>query len=239
MFTSAALAFLAGLVTILNPCVLPLVPILVGSALGKSRLGPLALAGGLVVSFTTFGFGVIAFGYALGIDETAVRAFAGAMLVAAGVVLLVPRAQAALSAAGAPLAGYGNRRLAQVSGEGWHGQALIGLLLGLVWAPCVGPTLGVAIAAASQGDNLGASFAIFVSFGLGVAASILAFAYGSRRALGERRKTLAAFARYGKPLFGAALVVVGALVLSGFDKVIEAATLDLLPPEWVEFTTAF
>jgi len=157
----------------------------------------------------------------------------------AGGVLLVPRAQAALSAAAAPIAGFGNRRLAQVSGQGWQGQAIIGLLLGLVWAPCVGPTLGVAIAAASQGDNLIASFIIFLAFGLGVAASILAFAYGSRRALGERRKTLASLARYGKPLFGAALVVVGALVLSGLDKAIEAALLEVLPSWLVGFTTRF
>ena len=112
------------------------------------------------------------------------RHLAGALLMVAGGVLLVPRAQAALSAAAAPIAGFGNRRLAQVSGQGWQGQAIIGLLLGLVWAPCVGPTLGVAIAAASQGDNLIASFIIFLAFGLGVAASILAFAYGSRRAFG-------------------------------------------------------
>lgn len=238
MTSGLLLAFLAGLVTILNPCVLPLVPILVGSALGKSRGGPLALAAGLVASFTIFGFGVIAFGHALGIDERAVRALAGALLLAAGMVLLVPRAQAALSAAAAPIAGFGNRGLAQVSGEGWHGQAVIGLLLGLVWAPCVGPTLGVAIAAASQGEDLLASFTIFLAFGLGVASSILAFAYGSRRALGERRRTLATFARYGKPLFGAALVVVGALVLSGFDKLLEAALLDVLPAGLITFTTS-
>jgi len=239
MTSGLLLAFLAGLVTILNPCVLPLVPILVGSALGTSRAGPLALAAGLVTSFTIFGFGAIAFGHALGIDEGSVRHLAGALLMVAGGVLLVPRAQAALSAAAAPIAGFGNRRLAQVSGQGWQGQAIIGLLLGLVWAPCVGPTLGVAIAAASQGDNLIASFIIFLAFGLGVAASILAFAYGSRRALGERRKTLASLARYGKPLFGAALVVVGALVLSGLDKAIEAALLEVLPSWLVGFTTRF
>ena len=242
MFGSLALAFVAGLVTILNPCVLPLVPILVGSALGRSRLGPLALAGGLVTSFTLFGFGVIAFGYSLGIDEAAIRLFAGAMLAAAGIVLLVPQAQAALSAAAAPIAGFGNARLARVNGAnigGWQGQAIIGLLLGIVWAPCVGPTLGVAIAAASQGQDLAASFVIFLAFGLGVATAILAFAYGSRRALGERRRTLQSLARYGKPAFGAALLAVGVMVLTGLDKLLEAALLDTLPAGVIAFTTTF
>lgn len=239
MLSSLALSFVAGLVTILNPCVLPLVPILVASALGKSRAGPLALAAGLVTSFTLFGFTVIAFGYSLGINEQAVRLFAGAMLSAAGVVLLVPQAQAALSAAAAPIANFGNQRLAQVSGDGWHGQYAVGLLLGIVWAPCVGPTLGVAIAAASTGENLASSFVIFLIFGLGVATSILAFAYGSRKALVERRKSLQSLAKYGKPLFGATLLVVGAMVMSGFDKIIEIALLDALPDSVIAFTTSF
>ncbi|MEM9501199.1 MAG: cytochrome c biogenesis CcdA family protein [Pseudomonadota bacterium] len=239
MLASIALSFVAGLVTILNPCVLPLVPILVASALGKSRAGPLALAGGLVTSFTLFGFTVIAFGYTIGINEQIVRMLAGGLLAVAGFVLLVPQAQAALSAAAAPIANMGNRKLAQISGDGWHGQYAIGLLLGLVWAPCVGPTLGVAIAAASQGENLAISFLIFLTFGVGVAASILAFAYGSRRAIGERRATLLLLAKYGKPLFGGALLVVGLMVLTGFDKVIEIALLDTLPPGLIEFTTRF
>ncbi|MEL7189331.1 MAG: cytochrome c biogenesis CcdA family protein [Pseudomonadota bacterium] len=239
MLSSLALSFVAGLVTILNPCVLPLVPILVASALGKSRMGPLALAGGLVTSFTLFGFTVIAFGYSLGINEQVVRMFAGGMLAAAGLVLLVPQAQAALSAAAAPISNFGNQKLANISGDGWYGQYAVGLLLGIVWAPCVGPTLGVAIAAASSGEDLASSFIIFLVFGLGVAASILAFAYGSRKALGERRKSLQSLARYGKPLFGATLMIVGVMVLTGFDKVIEIALLDTLPPGLIEFTTQF
>lgn len=239
MLTSVALAFVAGLVTILNPCVLPLIPILVGSALGKARGGPLALAAGLVTSFTLFGFTVIAFGYSLGIDERLVRMLAGALLAVAGFVLLVPQAQAALSAAAAPLTSAGNQGLERISADGIGGQYAVGLLLGLVWAPCVGPTLGVAIAAASQGEDLGGAFLIFLTFGLGVATSILAFAYGSRKALGERGKALRALALYAKPIFGAALLAVGVMVLTGFDKVIEIAVLDALPPELIAFTTGF
>lgn len=238
MLGSAVLSFLAGLVTILNPCVLPLIPILIASALGKSRFGPLALAGGLVTSFTLFGFTVIAFGYSLGINEQMVRMLAGALLVIAGVVLLIPQAQSALSAAAAPVTSLGQRGLDRIGADGWHGQFAVGLLLGVVWAPCVGPTLGVAIAAASQGDNLVGSFLIFLIFGLGVATSILAFAYGSRRALGERRKTLTLVAEYGKPVFGAALLLVGLMVLTGFDKVIEIALLDNLPDGLIRFTTS-
>ncbi len=239
MLTSVALAFVAGLVTILNPCVLPLVPILIGSALGKARGGPLALAAGLVTSFTLFGFTVIAFGYSLGVDEQLVRLLAGALLAVAGLVLIVPQAQAALSAAAAPLTSAGHQGLERINADGVAGQYAVGLLLGLVWAPCVGPTLGVAIAAASRGEDLASAFLIFLTFGLGVATSILAFAYGSRRALGERGRTLRAFAQYAKPVFGATLLAVGLMVLTGLDKVVEIAVLDALPQELIAFTTAF
>ena len=239
MITSTLLAFLAGLVTILNPCVLPLIPILVASALGKSKAGPLALSAGLVTSFTIFGFSVIAFGYSIGLNEHLVRMGAGILLAAAGAVLLVPQAQAAISSAAAPISNFGHQRLANITGDGASGQFGVGLLLGLIWAPCVGPTLGVAIAAASQGENLASSMLIFLVFGLGVATSILVFAYGSRRALKDRSQVMQTIARYGKPIFGTALLVVGLMVVTGLDKAIEIALLDSLPPGLIAFTTRF
>mgnify|MGYP000073661813 CR=1 FL=1 len=239
MISSSLLAFVAGLVTILNPCVLPLIPILVASALGKSKAGPLALSAGLVTSFTIFGFSVIAFGYSVGINEQLVRTGAGILLAVAGAILLVPQAQAAISAAAAPLSNFGHQRLAKITGDGASGQFGVGLLLGLVWAPCVGPTLGVAIAAASQGENLVSSMLIFLIFGLGVATSILVFAYGSRRALKDRSQVMQTIARYGKPIFGVALLAVGLLVVTGPDKAIEIALLDNLPPSLIAFTTRF
>lgn len=234
-----ALALVAGLVTILNPCVLPLVPILVASSLGKHRFGPVALAAGLGVSFTLFGFTIIAFGFQLGIDEQGIRMFAGGLLVLAGLLLLIPRAQAAFTALATPLTSRAQQALGRVGGEGLTGQFLTGLLLGLVWAPCVGPTLGAAIAAASQGEGLLQAFVVFLVFALGVGVSIVLFAYASRKALGWNAKRLQSLSRYAKPAFGAVLVIVGLLVLTGFDKAIEAWVLEIMPDWLVRFTTRF
>lgn len=236
---SAALAFVAGLVTIVNPCVLPILPIVIASAMGQSKFGPLAFAGGIVTSFSTFGLLIITFGFSVGLDDQMVRSGAAMVLIAAGVLLLVPQTQMAFAAATGPLVNGGNRLLARVSGDGLGGQFAIGMLLGLVWAPCVGPTLGVAIAAASRGENLLGAFLIFLIFGLGVATSILAFAYGSRKALAVRKARLQSFAVYGKPLFGSMLVLVGAMILTGLDKVLEAWLLDIMPFWLIEFTTRF
>jgi cytochrome c biogenesis protein CcdA len=236
---SAGLAYLAGLVTILNPCILPILPVLIGSAIDRSRYGPLALAAGLVASFSIFGLLIIAFGFSIGLDERVVRIAAALLLIAAGALLLVPRAQVALATAAGPLVGGGNRMLGRISGDGPGAQFAIGALLGLVWAPCVGPTLGVAIAAASRGENLAVAFVIFLAFALGVATAILAFAYGSRSALAARKASLQALARYGKPLFGGALVLVGLMILTGADRTLEAAVLEALPQSLVDFTTRF
>lgn len=233
------LAFLAGVVTILNPCVLPLIPILVSSALGRSRLGPLALAAGLASSFATFGFLIVAFGFQLGIDEQAIRIVAGTLLILAGVLLLVPAGQAAISAAASPLTNRANRILSRINGNGAGGQFLVGLVLGLVWAPCVGPTLGAAIAAASQGDDLAAAFLTFLAFGIGVAMSIVLFAYGSRQALGTRAKALQSFARYAKPAFGASLLIVGLLVVTGLDRELESMALAFMPDWLIALTTRY
>lgn len=237
--TTLMLAFLAGLVTILNPCVLPLVPLVVSSALSKSKFGPIALVIGLVASFTVMGLAVLSFGFALGIEEHIVRMLAGALLVLAGGFMLVPRLQLALSTAGAPISRMAGDRLDRFNQDSVAGQGFVGALLGVVWAPCVGPTLGVAIAAASTGRNLAEAFVTFLFFGLGIGTSVLAFAYGSRRLLRERRSALMGAAKYGKMIFGAAMVIVGAMVISGFDKLLEARLLDWSPQELVNFTTRF
>lgn len=239
MLAALILAFVAGLVTILNPCVLPLIPILVGSALGKHRLGPVALAGGLALSFSTFGFVVVAFGFQLGIPEQGIRLFAGALLAAAGIVLLVPALQARLTMLFAPLTSHVQNVLSRTSGEGLGGQFLVGVLLGLLWAPCVGPTLGAAIAAASQGEDLGGAFLTFVVFALGVATSVTGFAYGSRKAIGRGAGSLQRLSRHAKPVFGAMLVLVGLMVLTGADKLLEAAVVNTMPDWLLHFTTGF
>ncbi len=233
------LAYLAGLVTLFNPCVLPILPIVLGAALGQSRYGPAALTAGLVVSFSSFGMVVIAFGYSIGLSESAMRSAAAALLLAAGLVLLVPALHAAFATVTARLSNKGNRLLGRLTGDGVMGQFLIGLLLGLVWAPCVGPTLGAAIALASRGENLLQAYGIFLLFGAGVGTSTLLLAYGSRQAIGVKRLRLREVARYTRPAFGALLLVVGLMVLTGIDKELEGLALALMPDWWVRLTTRF
>lgn len=226
-------AYLAGVLTLINPCVLPLLPIVLATALQASRFGPLALAAGLVLTFVVVGVGISAFGAAIGIDERLITNIAATMMVIFGAVLLIPRAQIWLSNWFSPVASGANARLdggAEVgNGKGMRGQFMIGLLLGAVWSPCIGPTLGGAIGLATSGEGLAQATFTMVMFGLGVSTVMLALAYGSREVLARRRDALKSIMPYAKPIMGASLLLVGLLLLFHLERVIEGWLLDLMP----------
>jgi len=231
-------AYVAGILTLINPCVLPLLPITIAAAFQASRLGPLALAAGLVLTFVVVGFGVTAFGHLLGIDEVVINRAAAATMIGFGIVLLVPRAQDALSRLASPLASGADARIARGDGAGLGGQFLIGVLLGAVWSPCIGPTLGGAIGLAASGEGLVQAAFTMLAFGIGVATVLLALAYGSRRAVGARRDRLRAWMPYAKPAMGAVLVAVGLGVLFHVERMIEVWLLDVLPAWLVDLSVS-
>ncbi|MFT5448027.1 MAG: cytochrome c-type biogenesis protein [Gammaproteobacteria bacterium] len=228
-------AYLAGILTLINPCVLPLLPIVLATALQASRFGPLALAAGLVLTFVLVGVVISAFGAAIGIDERLITNIAATMMVSFGVVLLIPPAQIWLSGLFSPVASGANARIdsgAEVGGgkgKGIRGQFMIGLLLGAVWSPCIGPTLGGAIGLAASGEGLLQATLTMIMFGLGVSTVMLALAYGSREVVARRRDTLKSIMPYAKPMMGVSLLLVGLLLLFHLERVIEGWLLDLMP----------
>ena len=231
-------AYVAGILTLINPCVLPLLPITIAAAFQASRLGPLALAAGLVLTFVVVGFGVTAFGQLLGIDERVINRVAALTMIAFGVVLLVPKAQDVLSRVASPLASGADARLGRGGGEGLGGQFLVGVLLGAVWSPCIGPTLGGAIGLAATGEGLVQAAFTMLAFGVGVATVLLALAYGSRRAVGARRETLVAWMPYAKPAMGVVLLLVGTAVLFHVERMIEAWLLDVMPAWLIDLSVS-
>jgi cytochrome c-type biogenesis protein len=232
--TTLALSFLAGLLTILSPCVLPLAPLVVAASRAKNVAGPLALAGGLALSFGLVGGALAAAGVEAG-DSFALRAISSVALILAGVALLSPALQAGIERVLAPLgplSGALERRLP----AGLIGQAALGAVLALAWAPCAGPTLGAAFALAASGGSRGFAMVSMAIFALGAAASLLAVGFGLGRlaALGRARARLAVAG--ARAAFGAALVAVGLAVLTGFDHRLEAWALSAMPDWLVAFS---
>jgi cytochrome c-type biogenesis protein len=236
---SLALAFVAGLLSTLSPCVLPILPIVLGAAASEHRLGPAALAAGLAVSFVIIGLFAATVGYSIGLDADLLRNVAAALMIAVGVILLVPRLQAWLALAGAPFANWSDRRFGGSVKNGLAGQLSMGLLLGAVWSPCVGPTLGAASILAAQGRDLGEVGATMLAFGLGAALPLAALGLMSREAVLRWRTRLMSGGAYAKTAFAGVLVVIGVLVLSGLDRRVETLLVDQSPQWLTDLTTRF
>jgi cytochrome c-type biogenesis protein len=173
-------AYAAGLLTLINPCVLPVLPIVLAGSLQASRYGPLALTAGMGVAFVTLGFGVIAAGHLVGLTPEMVAQAGAVLMILFGIVLMVPRLSSQFALATAGVSERADGGMQGLEDRGWQGQFLGGMLLGAIWSPCVGPTLGGAIALASQGEELFRAFLIMVAFALGIGTIMLALGYGAR-----------------------------------------------------------
>ena len=230
------LAILAGLLSTLSPCVLPLVPIVIGTALGEHRFGPVALAAGLALSFVVIGLFVATVGFTAGLDQELFRTIAAVLLILVGAVLLMPRLQLQLATTAGPIGNWAQSHGGGFSTRGLGGQFAVGLMLGAVWSPCVGPTLGAASVLAARAESLTVVALTMFAFGVGAALPLLAIGMMSREALARWRSRLLAIGSGGKSLMGIMLVIVGALILSGLDKRIEAIMVEA-SPEWLTVLT--
>jgi cytochrome c-type biogenesis protein len=231
-------AYLAGLLTLINPCVLPVLPIVLASSLHRDRRAPLALAAGMSLSFVVLGLGVTAVGPALGLNSDSVARGAALMMVAFGLVMLVPALSGRFSAATAGIAARADAQIDATGDAGLGGQFLSGALLGAVWSPCIGPTLGAAIALASTGESLGRAGAIMVGFALGVSTLIVALAYGAQSAIRRRQAMLRAMADRAKSVMGVTFVIVGLALWFGLHHVIERWLVQNLPAWLIDFSVS-
>src|SRR5579859_3217334 len=233
---SLAIAFLAGIFSTLSPCVLPLVPLVLGAALTVHRFGPVALAAGLAISFVAIGLFVATIGFSIGLNGESFRTVSAVLMTAVGALLLIKRLQDRLSALLSPIGNLIQSRFGMATGNSLTGQFGVGLLLGAVWSPCVGPTLGAASVLASQGKSLVQVAGTMAIFGLGAALPLLVLGALSQEALKRRRTQLAKTGDLGKRALGGALVLFGVLILSGADKQLEAY-LVAVSPEWLTSLT--
>ena len=239
MIGTIGLAFLAGVLSVLSPCVLPLLPIVLGTAQSEHRLGPVALAAGLALSFTIIGLFVATIGFAIGLDTSVFRLVSAVLLIAIGTVLLMPRLQEQFAVAAGPVGSWVDDRLGGFTATSLWGQFGLGLLLGAVWVPCVGPTLGAASLLAAKGEDLGQVAITMLAFGIGAALPLMVLGFVSREAMMRWRGRLMEAGKGGKMLLGAVLFAVGLLVASGADKQLEAFLVNASPDWLTRLTTRY
>lgn len=236
MFLNLFFAFAAGSLSILSPCVLPLVPVVLGTAASKGRYGPILLAAGLVLSFVVIGMFVSLVGFSIGLDGKFFRLVAAVMLIAIGLLLAVPYLQRQFAVASGPVGNWVDQRFG--GGEA-GGQFGIGLLLGAVWSPCVGPTLGAASLLAAQGQNLAQVAITMMSFGLGVAVPLVIIGMMSRELLMRWRGRMLSSGLVVRSVLGGLFVFTGVMIITGQDKFLEATLVDASPDWLTKLTTRF
>jgi len=231
--------YLAGLLTLINPCVLPVLPIVLASALQAGKYGPLAVAAGMSISFVALGMLVATVGHSIGLTESVLSQAGAVLMMVFGLVLLIPQLNERFATATAGFSGSADEQINHLSTSSVNSQFLGGVLLGAVWSPCVGPTLGGAISLASQGESLLWVFAIMCSFALGVSSVILALGYGTREAIRSRQQQLRGLAEKAKPIMGVTFLLVGLMIFFKFHYVIEAWLVDVLPDWFQDLSTTY
>lgn len=234
-----ALAFIAGVLSVLSPCVLPILPIVLGTAASRHRLGPVALASGLSLSFVAVGLFLATVGHAIGLNGEALRYLAATLIIAVGAVLMLPPLQARLALAGGPIAAWTDERFGTSPGNGLSGQFWIGTLLGAIWSPCVGPTLGAASLLAAQGRDLLQVAITMFTFGVGAALPLLVLGLVSREVMQQWRQRLLSAGHGMKTALGLLFVLIGGLVLLGLDKTVETFLVEASPQWLTSLTTRF
>ncbi len=225
------LSLAAGSLTTLSPCVLPLLPLVVGGAMQRSRLAPLAMGLGMTTSFAAIGMLLGALGPALGIDGDSVRTAGAAMLIAFALVMLVPALGARFSAWMLPIANTANTASTRLNGGSMFSALLLGGVLGLVWSPCSGPLLGSALTLVASEGGVARGGVV-----LGAAIPLVAVAYASRSGFVRARDWVMARIEHVRHAFALLLAAMGVAILTGADKWVEARVLEWLPDAWVNLS---
>jgi cytochrome c-type biogenesis protein len=201
--STLALAFGAGLASVASPCVLPVVPIIVTGTAEDHRSRPALVVLGIAASFVAMGVATSLFGAAIGPALPWLEKAVGALVMTFGVLLLVDvnvfKRLTPLQRIGSP-------------GGGRRSGLLLGMSLGLVWIPCVGPMLSCVLATVAAKGTLASGVALLVAYSLGFAVPMLAVGYGSH-ALRQRIRSVAARPRAVRWASGLLLVAFGAVVL--------------------------
>lgn len=233
---SVILVFIAGLATVITPCILPILPAMLSGSVG-SRLRPLAIVTGMSITFTLMGILINAVA-SFGLFTEYLRWLSIFVIIAMGAILFdddvnqtyVNFSSSAVNSARERVSFIG--KLASKAPSGGLTSALfLGMSLGILWIPCVGPILGAVFAfvqvSSGSADLLYATL-LLVVYSIGVSIPMLIIAY-SGKAVSGNVKWFVQRGHFFKRLSGLILIIVGLMMLFGIDRIIKAALLPYFP----------
>jgi cytochrome c biogenesis protein CcdA len=216
------LALLAGVLTVLSPCVLPILPIIVGRSLQSHRYGPVVLVSGLIAGFAVAGS-------LLGITASwltrvanGIRLVAIAVLLILGLLAIFPHWSDRLFSV------LRIQRFQTPTPKGLIGEFWLGTQLGLLWTPCAGPILGSILILAAVDHQIAGAFRLLLVYGIGAALPLLAIAYGGRT-LSRRLLKIRAYSSTLQRIGGVMIVMTAIAILLGWDVQIQLWLAPLFP----------
>lgn len=181
MLLLVVFAFLAGVVTVLSPCILPVLPIVLSSSVGEGKQRPLGVIIGFIFSFTFFTLFLSSIVSATGVSAESVRLFSIVIIFLFGAALLFPKIQVYLE----KFFTYFSKFTPKTQKKGLFGGVLVGMSLGLLWTPCVGPILAAVISLAITGSVTSQAVFITLAYAIGTAIPMFAIMVGGRNLLNK------------------------------------------------------
>lgn len=222
------LALLAGAVTIGGPCILPLLPIILGtSATERHPLRPIAIVFGFTLTFTGFAILFSIFGGVLGLTPSAWRLIAAIVIGLFGLLMVFPNVQAKLFARLEPIVQKLVPKSDPTKNDIWSGL-ILGMSLGIVWTPCAGPVLGSILTLIAANQNLVQAGALLFAFSVGAGLPMLLIAYGGQAAV-ARVKFLSKYTTLIQQVFGFIVLLVAIGLITETDLLIQAYLLEHYP----------
>ncbi len=236
---SIGISYVAGVLTALSPCVLPLLPMVVGGAMQRHRAAPLLMGIGMTTAFAVAGWILGALGPALDLDPEWVHQAAAVSLIVFGLALWVDPLASLVSRLAQPLAVSADRLAGSVGHESPAAALFFGGLLGLAWSPCAGPMLVSSLALVATGRDAGLGAVLLGLFGLGAATPLVLAAYASRAGFSRLKGWALGHSSGLRHSFGLLAMVSGIFIATGLDKLIATRILSILPDSWMELITRF
>ncbi len=224
------LAIAAGFLTILAPCILPLLPFLLGTSGGKSPWRPLMTIVGFVGSFSVLGAAFATAGTFFGVSNEAFRTVAVALLLLFGLALLFESVydramaglQPVLARLSAKVSGGARTRTDAASG------LLVGVSLGLVWTPCAGPILGSILTLATRTNDYVTTLFLMFAYALGAGVPMGGIAYGGQ-VIQKRLLGIGRWQHVLNKIFGVMVVAMALLILTGYDLAFQTWLIQFYP----------
>ena len=225
-------AFLGGILTIAAPCILPMLPIILGASVGQTnKQRPLLIVAGFVVSFAAASLLLSELVIHLGFSPDLIRHIAIAVLSILAVFMIWPKPFEILMSKLSPAINKASNMGQPQKGN--MGALILGLVLGIVWTPCAGPILGAILTLVATQGTTAKAVGLIIAYALGAGLPMLIIAYGSQY-ITTKVRSIAAYSLRIQQVFGVLILLLVAAMYFQYDTIIENKLTAFFPQSGLE-----